>query len=50
VHIKGAHKNNNDNNTMPMFIGLNKATQKHGHCKRNFMGKDQELCYQTNVF
>jgi hypothetical protein len=25
-----AHKNNNNNNTTPIFIGLNKTTQKHG--------------------
>jgi hypothetical protein len=24
----GAHKNNNDNNTMPMITGLNKTTEK----------------------
>jgi hypothetical protein len=23
-----------DNNATPMFIGLNKTTQKHGRCKR----------------
>jgi hypothetical protein len=27
-HTNGAHKNNNDNNTTPIFIGLNKTTQK----------------------
>jgi hypothetical protein len=26
--------NNNNNNNTPMFVELNKATQKHGHCKR----------------
>jgi hypothetical protein len=29
-----AYKNNDDNNTTPIFIGLNKATQKHGRRKK----------------
>jgi hypothetical protein len=28
VYSNGAHKNNNDNNTIPIFIGVNKTTQK----------------------
>jgi hypothetical protein len=28
IHTNGAHKNNNDNNTTPIFIRLNKTTQK----------------------
>jgi hypothetical protein len=29
LHTKGAHKRNNDSSTTPIFIGINKATQKH---------------------
>jgi hypothetical protein len=32
IHNNGAIKNNNDNNTTPIFIGL--AKKKHGHCKK----------------
>jgi hypothetical protein len=28
IQNNGAHKNNNENNTTPMFIELNKTTQK----------------------
>jgi hypothetical protein len=35
VHTNGAHKNNNNNNTMPVFIGPNKITQKHRRRKAN---------------
>jgi hypothetical protein len=41
----GAHKHNNGNNIMPMFIGLNKTTQKTRMPKEeNREGKDKELC------
>jgi hypothetical protein len=33
LRIKGAHKNNSHNNT-PIFIRLNKTTQKHGRRKK----------------
>jgi hypothetical protein len=35
----GAHKNKYDNNTTPIFIGLNKTTQKHGRRKRKIPRK-----------
>jgi hypothetical protein len=42
------HKNNI--NTMPMFIGLNKTTQKSQMLqKENSAGKDKELCSQTSI-
>lgn len=28
IYINAVHKNNNDNNTTPIFIGLHKTTQK----------------------
>jgi hypothetical protein len=28
MRTNGAHKNSNDNNTTPIFIGLHKVTQK----------------------
>jgi hypothetical protein len=28
MHINGAHKNNNDNNTTQIFIGLNRTIEK----------------------
>jgi hypothetical protein len=30
----GAHKNSNDKNTTPIFIGLNETTQKHRRRER----------------
>jgi hypothetical protein len=29
IYTNGAHKNNNDNNTTPIFRGLHKTTQKN---------------------
>jgi uncharacterized protein YccT (UPF0319 family) len=50
MHTNGAH-NNNNNNTMPMFRGLNKATQKtQTPQEEKSTGKDKELCSQTDVF
>jgi hypothetical protein len=42
MHTNWAHKNNKDNNT-PIFIGLNKTTQKHGRRKKKGSArKDKE--------
>jgi hypothetical protein len=51
MHTSGAHKNNNDN-TMPIFIGLNKTTTKKARSPQegNSTRKDKELCSQTDVF
>jgi hypothetical protein len=49
VYTNVAHKTND--NTKPTFIGLNKTTQKTwAPQEENSMGKDNELCSQTNVF
>jgi hypothetical protein len=51
MHTNGTNKNNNDNITTPMFIGLNKRTQKTWTPQEeNSAGKDKELCSQTNEF
>jgi hypothetical protein len=51
IHTNGALKNNNDNNTIPIFKGLNKTTQKTWTLQgEGGTGKDKELCSHTNVF
>jgi hypothetical protein len=45
----GEHKNND--NTILIFIGLNKTTQKISMLQEeNSTRKDKELCSQTNIF
>jgi hypothetical protein len=47
----GTHSNSNDNNTTPMFRGLNKTTQKTRTPKEeNSAGMAKELCSQIYGF
>jgi hypothetical protein len=64
IHTKGAHGNKNDNNTISMFIRLNKTTQKHGRRKRKIalewiksyvlkqmhFSVNDEICNSTEIF
>jgi hypothetical protein len=49
IHTNGAHKNSTTT-TMPIFIGLNIATQKtQMPQEENSARKDTELCSQANI-
>jgi hypothetical protein len=41
---------NNDNNITPIFIGLNKATQKTRTLQEDSVRKDKEWRSEANVF
>jgi hypothetical protein len=51
IHTNEAHKNNNKT---PIFIGLNKTTQKHGHRKRKITREriknyiSNYVCFRVN--
>jgi hypothetical protein len=51
THIKGTHKNNNDNITAPMLIVLNKTTQEtRTPQEENSLGKKRKSCSQKRYF
>jgi hypothetical protein len=59
VHINGTHKNNNDNKTRPIFIGLNKATQntrtpqektKNDGLMQMYFNVNDQQCHKNGKF